>query len=170
MTIKTPGSATPEIFDFPVRTQTVTPKIVAAWLDHWYTLILNHTTPKDCKIDPRIEDLQKYHPKTLLVMAELLRKFTECPLRGTKGNPAYGFDQAAATEHTNEAVYLVAYFWPFKNCVWASLTYFEYEETEDFEVMVECFTILTGDEEGGIFFAHLLQNSMSVIFCIPAPY
>ena len=165
MTIKTPG------------TQTVTPKIVAAWLDHWYTLILNHYTPKDCKIDPRIEDLQKYHPKTLLVMAELLRKFTECPGYGTKAE-TYGFDQAAATEHTNgapsgapkEAVYLVAYFWPFKNCVWASLTYFEYEETEDFDEMVECFTILTGDEEGGIFFAHLLQNSMSVIFWIPAPY
>ena len=96
MTIKTPGSATPEIFDFPVS-QTVTPTKVAAWLDHWYTLILNHTTPKDCKIDPRIEDLQKYHPKTLLVMAELLRKFTECPAYGTKAE-TYGFDQAAATE------------------------------------------------------------------------
>ena len=98
-------------------------------------------------------------------MAELLRKFTENPAYGTKAEK-YGLDQEAF----NEATYLVAYFWPFKNCVWASLTYFEYEETEDFDVMVECFTILTGDEEGGIFFAHLLQNSMSVIFWIPAPY
>jgi hypothetical protein len=68
-------------------------------------LILNHYTPKDCKIDPRIEDLQKYHPKTLLVMAELLRKFTENPAYGTKAEK-YGLDQEAF----NEATYLVAYF------------------------------------------------------------
>jgi len=44
------------------------------------------------------------------------------------------------------------------------------ENTEDIDELIECFTILTGDKEGGKYFAHLLHNSMSVIVLIPAPY
>ena len=147
-----------------MKTNKVTTTTIAIWLAHWYTYIEDHT-PHKFEIDPRLEILNKLHPKTLLIMGELLQKFVENETYIYKAHK-YGLDQEAF----NEAVYLVAYFWPFKNCVWASLAYFEQEDSDNFDEMVKCFTILTGDKEGGKYFAHLLQNSMSVIVLIPAPH
>ena len=147
-----------------MKTKKVTTTTIAVWLAHW-TIYIEEHTPHEFQIDPRLEILNKLHPKTFLIMGELLQKFVE--------NEAYidkAYEYGLNQEAFNEAVYLVAYFWPFKNCVWASLAYFEQEECEDFDELVECFTILTGDEEGGNYFAHLLQNSMSVIALMPAPH
>lgn len=147
-----------------MKTNKVTTTTIAVWLARWYTYIEDHT-PHKFEIDPRLEILNKLHPKTLLIMGGLLQEFVENPTYIYKAHK-YGLNQEAF----NEAVYLVAYFWPFKNCVWASLSYFDMENTEDIDELIECFTILTGDKEGGKYFAHLLHNSMSVIVLIPAPY
>ena len=147
-----------------MKTKKVTTTTIAVWLAHWYSYIEEHT-PHEFQIDPRVEILNKLHPQTFLIMGEYLQKFVKNEAYIDKAYE-YGFNQEAF----NEAVYLVAYFWPFKNCVWASLATFEQEESEDFDELVECFTTLTGDEEGGNYFAHLLQNSMSVIALMPAPH
>ena len=146
------------------------------WLGHWRNTT-NKLVPKEFETfgserfafesDPRLQILEKLHPKTLLAMAHLLNQ-----LVNTHNFKVQARQYALSGSILSQAELLVIYFWPLKNCIWCTLSYFECEnENDPFTEVYDCFYILTGyDHEGAKFFIDLYHNLMAVISVTDAPY